>query len=230
MAKYTITMGCGHEDTIELYGSGKERKSRIDYLEANGTCKACWAAAKRAEQEATPLTVTVDMIPYELKVMLSFSGNTMPVKDDIKALGYKWGEKAPAGALGIFGKPEKAWHKIINPEDIETELPKLAGLNPQIKNNISPIDMAMWQQKLASQAEQQERVDAVKASMPKPVRPEKLTAGARWNGKIYGKSGYKNIYLDNVKINLTDAEAQEIETWQAEVAKYNKAIADAKKG
>lgn len=51
MAKYTVTFGgCGHTDTIELFGPHKERERKIAWLEREGICPNCYRAEKEAEK------------------------------------------------------------------------------------------------------------------------------------------------------------------------------------
>ena len=63
-------------------------------------CNACYTARKASEREASaavdaelPLTLHMTGYPYKdnTPVVLFFGGGTMPRKDDIKALGYRWG-------------------------------------------------------------------------------------------------------------------------------------------
>lgn len=232
MAKHTITMGCGHEDTIELYGSGKERKSRVEYLQRAGICKKCYVENKRAEEAATPLTINIDLMPINQKIMLSFTGNTMPVKDDIKALGYRWGHIDAAGALGMLfsDAPPKRWHKIVNEfADVDTELKRMADFKLVVNDKVPEIDLIAWKQVKDEKEAAQKRINEALANIQKPARPAKLPAGVRWNEKIYGRAGNKAIYLNNEKVNLTDEEASEVETWLVEIEKYNKAVEQAKK-
>lgn len=62
-------------------------------------CDACYTARKASEREAAaaaeaelPLTLHMTGYPYKdnTPVVLFFGGDTMPRKDDIKALGYRW--------------------------------------------------------------------------------------------------------------------------------------------
>ena len=51
MAKYTVTSGCGHTTTVQLYGPVAERKRRIAWMQsAGGQCNPCYAAAQQAER------------------------------------------------------------------------------------------------------------------------------------------------------------------------------------
>ena len=53
MAKYTVTHSCGHSETVQLVGPGRERESRREWLESS-PCTDCWQAEKAAKRtEAT---------------------------------------------------------------------------------------------------------------------------------------------------------------------------------
>jgi len=51
MAKYDVKFNCGHTETIELYGPGKQRESKIAYYEKNGECSECYKARRQKERE-----------------------------------------------------------------------------------------------------------------------------------------------------------------------------------
>ena len=53
MAKYDITCGCGHVETVQIYGKASDREKEIARRE-KGVCKECWQAAQaEAAQETT---------------------------------------------------------------------------------------------------------------------------------------------------------------------------------
>lgn len=52
MAKYRIMMSCGHEDTLELSGNGKDKQRKIEYFESNGLCKECYKKEMEKREEA----------------------------------------------------------------------------------------------------------------------------------------------------------------------------------
>jgi len=58
MAKYTINHSCGHSSEQQLYGPGKDRESRIDWLTGR-PCTDCWRTTKRAEDATKPILLTV---------------------------------------------------------------------------------------------------------------------------------------------------------------------------
>lgn len=64
MAKYNVMFSCGHEETIQLYGPGKERERKIDYYKNYGLCRNCYKAQRDAEfakksEEATEMFGTL---------------------------------------------------------------------------------------------------------------------------------------------------------------------------
>lgn len=51
MAQYTVTAGCGHTTTLQLYGPTKDRDRRIAWMESpDGKCNPCYATRKRSEE------------------------------------------------------------------------------------------------------------------------------------------------------------------------------------
>ena len=49
--KYTLTLSCGHEETVDIYGSKDERKRKIWYYENHDICSACAEAHRKAREE-----------------------------------------------------------------------------------------------------------------------------------------------------------------------------------
>lgn len=55
-AQYNVNAGCGHQVTQRLYGSERERRSRIAWMESQvGMCDPCYAAYKTRLDEAADL-------------------------------------------------------------------------------------------------------------------------------------------------------------------------------
>jgi hypothetical protein len=42
-------MGCGHEDTVELFGKTADRERKIDWFKSEGMCKECYRKQKEAK-------------------------------------------------------------------------------------------------------------------------------------------------------------------------------------
>ena len=52
MAQYTVTAGCGHTTTLQLYGPSRDREQRIAWMRSpTGKCNSCYAASKRDEAD-----------------------------------------------------------------------------------------------------------------------------------------------------------------------------------
>ncbi|MBJ6362078.1 hypothetical protein ACFOQM_12330 [Paenibacillus sp. GCM10012307] len=225
---------CGEEFIkTAIKRNRKEADSWEEWTVANSKqCPKCWGAAQRAAEAAAPLTLVVDCDPYGQRIVLQFKGGTEGLKEEIRALGYRWGELPPIGTFGLLStsRPPLAWHRIIELDQLQTELDKVAGLQPELKNNMTDLDVAFYReiktrndaQKTAEEAKKSE-IDAQKSAVPRPKVPPKL-AGTTWNQKIYGKQGRYRIYPDGVEVNLTDAEADEVREFLAAKAAYKKKI------
>lgn len=53
MAKYSITMSCGHDEMVELFGPMKERERKIEWFNESGLCKKCYKEKCEKEKLAT---------------------------------------------------------------------------------------------------------------------------------------------------------------------------------
>ena len=221
MAKTQVTFSCGHTGTVELLGKYADRERKLKWYETEAVCPECFKAAKRAEQAATPLTLVIDCDPYSQTAILHFDGNTMPVKDAIKAAGYKW-EELTVGAFGTLSlHAPMAWQKSVKFDVVDIEIRALAELNPQIKNNITLADKLAFAEIRTQQDAKQAKINAI----PQPTMPEKLV-GKKWNKTVYGKSGNYSVYLNGEKVTLTDAEAEELKAYVTEYETYQQAVAE----
>ena len=50
MAKYDVKFGCGHTETVELFGKGADRERKIAYWEQQGECSECYKKRMNALQ------------------------------------------------------------------------------------------------------------------------------------------------------------------------------------
>lgn len=97
MAKYDITYSCGHAGTELLVGPEKQRRSRIDWLEAKGLCPACKqtaASTKRAAEAVVAATAA--------------AAAGLPALDDGSEKQIAWAERLRATALPE-NDPTKCW-------------------------------------------------------------------------------------------------------------------------
>lgn len=67
------------------------------------------------------------------------------------------------------------------------------------------------------------------AEVKKPVLPDFL-AGHKWNKKVYGRRDNAHVYLDEVKTPVSEEQIREIRNYLEEEEKYQKEIAEIKKG
>jgi len=104
-------------------------------------------------------------------VQISLSGGCYPKKEEIKKMGYAWGDSRMGG--GIMGmlsmRPAaKCWHKLIpiGPE-LEAAINQISDyiipLGGSIKSMIGPLDIAMMQ-KGEAKAEARKEMNDVAAN------------------------------------------------------------------
>lgn len=121
MAKYTVTHICGHTQTHDLFGPGKERERKQAWLKTTD-CKDCYAAAQREARKAAPITAEVlyNMFTGDGVYLAVTGGDTYSIKDALKAAGCRWMEyQANDDILGTRA-PRRAWVVKIDPDN-ETE-------------------------------------------------------------------------------------------------------------
>lgn len=236
MAKATAHCTCSECGTkFEKTSTQRNRKEADNWekwAEENFTlCGPCWGAEQRAEEQKKPLSLVIDCDPYGQRIVVHFSGGTMAHKDEIKALGYKWGDLPMVGMFGLLNKRSMGWFKIVDFDDMENVLAEAKDLRPQLVNNISEVDAAIYanirnkrEEEKKEQGEIAAKIAEEKAKLTKPERPETLEPGKRWNGKVYGASGRRSIYLDGEQVKLSDPEAKAIENYLAAIDAYDEAI------
>ena len=150
MPTIMIHYACGHgEGQVEVYGTSKERARRTEWLEQHRVCPDCWHKQKLAEaaKEGLRYGAKIFMIPGSgcFTVMGYFHGDTMPHKDEIKALGYRWGEAREAsGLMGFFARSvPKYWHKVVEIPaigDVEIDANKVLAVLSQYKEDVKRLD------------------------------------------------------------------------------------------
>lgn len=153
-------------------------------------------------------------------VVLFFGGDTVPRKDDIKALGYRW---AFADDYITYGysvqRGEQKWIKVVPQEDAYDEIERAKALGAVIDDSIVDTEY------LAKQAAaKRERVAAAEASgITAPVKPVCYPAG-RWNGKVYGTAAYGyRIYVDNAEARISNDDADALKNYVKALAAWREA-------
>lgn len=234
MAKYTVKMSCGHEETVELFGKGKDRERSIEYFEDHGLCKECYKKKISEEKKEQGLIFNASVLPYidqddgSILLTVWFSGDTMQHKDEIKSIGgYYWGESEAASNWYSSSRPELCWHKTIKMDEYDAEAEKAISIGA--KKVIADNEFfGMAHFNLAKML--QEEWKAKKSKMdeiPKPAIPE-ILKGHKWNQKIYGIKGKYSIYLDGEKTPIDNEEADQIEQYLSEKEAYQKRIEEIK--
>lgn len=237
MAKATANCTCAECGATFQKTATKQNRSQANawesWAESNYTqCPQCWGKAQRQKEQETPLTLNVNIDPYDTKnpIILVFSGNTMPAKDNIKSLGYFWSDKPATGVTGFFDitKPIKCWSKRIAPDDIQTELQRAESIGARIINNVTEIDLIMFA-KMKQESDKKESIKAEKmAELIKPICPE-ILKGVKWNRTIYGKKGNYSLYSNGDKVNLTDEQAEQVKTYLAAKKEYDQKVSEIEK-
>ncbi len=180
---------------------------------ASVNCTLCPTCYGREKHKSEPLKLGAALNTKATKgaFLLTLSGNTTEYKEQIKALGYKWGN-VPDDPL-CWGDPyeHKAWYKRVDSVDELNQEGAAAvdALHVKIENHILYSDLDEWQANIKKH--EADNIDAAPA--PKPERPGCIPSG-RWNGKIYGndKYGYR-IYVDNKEIRLSDDDAKAVQAY-----------------
>lgn len=247
MAKYTIDYACGHGQFAEdLGGKVADRESKAAWLGNNRVCPECFRAAKIAEDATAPKTATIALMPAaEPVISIEASGQIEANKAALQALGYRWADAA-GGLTGYLSmtRPKRvlALTKVVSsPEDagawISAAQASLAALGYTLVSSLSAIDMAYLaklvagKQAAASAANcAAAKIAEIHAADPRPAGSalrRKITqlekaSGARWNGKIYGRKGGWNFYIDDKKHLASDAEVADREAVLLATAAWDK--------
>ena len=232
MAKETIMMSCGHEETVELLGKRTERDRKIEYYKAYGLCKACYR--KKCEEEAAKMGLYLNVSVYprineengEMLLFLWFSGNTRPHKDDIKTLGYRWAQSEVTDDEQCVRR-ELCWGKLIGAEELNGEIEKAVAIGAESRLPDNGLQGLKWYHVVKEDQEDWKTRQEELASVPKPKVPD-VVKGRSWNGKLYG-GAKKSVYLDGEQVMLADAEVEEIKRYQSQKEEYQKKILEIKR-
>lgn len=236
MAKYIVHHRCGHEQEHVLFGPGKNRESKLQWLE-QCDCTECWKKAEREKEMNAPIEATINCNGLDTDAAgnvlaeIVLTGGTRREKERISAAGYRWME-ARGGILDLLSmnRPKMAWVKMIPLDDflnldhpIHTELVQIAS---RVAAGFSEVDVAMIRETAVRKQALKKEKEAAIAAIPKPERPACYPSNREgfWNGKVYGGPGRWNYYVANKKYELTDAEYAECEAYTAAMSVYKEAL------
>ena len=230
MAKYNITYSCGHEGTVQLFGKSEERERKIKYYEEFGLCAECYKKQKQEENAKLGFLIggsVADTLSGkgEIQICLSFAGDTLPHKEEIKALGYRW-TAVDASQMAYMHKPDMGWVKVVPYEHLEEEKEKAFAIGAK-EAEISDRELAnqkeryqemlseqrIYKRNLRKKAPQDTSENREKQQMYEeklrslcPVEPD-VIRGKYWNEKVYG-------------FEISDEEATALKKYLSDRAEY----------
>lgn len=220
--KYDVKMSCGHVEEVALFGKNSEREQKIKYFESSGLCRECYKRKMQEKEAKEPLTFHSYILPHvnydngEILLAVWFSGNTMPVKDEIKKLKYHWG-RVETESFDNSDENQLKWNKIIDLSELTGEIEKAKAIGAEkIKKTRNRLNYSIA---MDAHRAWHEKEDAINA-LERPECPPMLI-GHKWNGKVYGskKNGY-SVYLDGEKVSLSEEETPIIQKYAEEKEAY----------
>lgn len=229
MAKYKVTFNCGHTETVELIGPGKERERKMWNMAHFRMCSECYRKQKEEEQ-SKELVVKFSAEPLpsldedgDIVFCLWLFGNTKSNKDIIKEMGYKWGER-PSGVVSR----ELCWYKKVKEEWLNDEKDRIMKTFQNAECvELPAFRFACYETAKRKKEKYQEGLKEI-SRLSKPDCPE-LISDQKWNGKIYGRAGRYSIYLDGEKTVISDQEAEELRIYLEEEEEYKEAVMEIRK-
>ena len=234
MAWEMVNYSCGHSERQQFYGPGDERGRKKEWME-RGLCPECYRKAQmeKVMADETPVKIRVSLATANLSdnkaILLNAvaEGGTYREKENLKALGFSFGDAPMSGMFGLFDHPKKVWHKVIEVKTLDAIADALKFGEYPVVNGISDMDIAAMRDKLVAvdatnkAAAEAEKIKAAKKAEigQSPLRAwiaEKF-GNPYWNGKVYGESGIKygklaRVYLDNNECEIpSDVYAAQVE-------------------
>lgn len=211
-------------------------KANFDVCNA---CYAKQAAEKEKAKGLIAKVRLGDPYNEKMDVFFVLFGDTYPLKEDLKAIGCRYTDDYPEdestlGSTLFYGMsaktPMKRWAIHCLFEEGKEKVQKLTDLGFKVVYPGQEAQM-MWAhvhaeaaaQKDAKRAEEAAAAAEEKAEKQKkldelgpiPAWPEDILsiwpAGARWNGKFYGRAGRYSVYLGGEKVDLSDTQKEEME-------------------
>lgn len=193
-------------------------------MEENMLCPQCYKASRKSADAVAPKIAKIALSARTgVCLQIGVQGQIEANLEALKALGFQWQEQA-SGILGYFNvKTESILaksHVCASVEEVGEWVASVAeeinALGYELTNAIGPADIQWMRAEFQKLEESNRRLAEAKeklAADPRPPAPEIITslrAKGRWNGKIYGRKGGFNLYVDNEKIDISDSDAEEI--------------------
>ena len=148
MAKYQIDYACGHGSFEEqLFGPGKERTRKIEWLSANKVCPDCYKSEMQAQRQSEQLSAEIIFNAFSGGVWLAITkGDTYSIKEALKSIGCRWREYSCNSDILGMRAPKKAWMLYVGKspeaEDFESKLQAAFDLLAKHGISISALDQS----------------------------------------------------------------------------------------
>jgi len=231
MAWEMVNYSCGHSERQQFYGPGDERRRKKEWME-RGLCPECYRKAQmeKVMADETPVKIRVSLATANLSdnkaILLNAvaEGGTYREKENLKALGFRFGELPMTGLFGLFNRPQKGWYKIIEVATLDDIAPALKFNNYEIIDGITDTDIVAMRDRLAAIDAANKAKDAKKAAVKAEIGKSPVQQWIEqnykgyWNGKIYDSGvaygKLARVYVDNTEHKIpSDIYAAQIE-WQ----------------
>ena len=131
--------------------------------------------------------------------------------------------------LGLESNP-KRWSMRITPDQLDQMVHDLESIGCKIIDRPTETDLAIYIETFrhAQERDEKEKTEAARRTEELgsiPAWPSAFSAvwpqGARWNGKIYGKSGSYSVYFSGKQVSISDELKEEVEAAQAARIEWN---------
>lgn len=214
-------------------------------------CPSCYYKRMAAEERAKPFSIKVKLDITTPAFVFTAAGDSYPHKDDLKEIGYRYGDEPASGFFGLLStkRPRKVWYKVVKLDvdarevddlmkAVKEEVDKAVFIGAEFINEITEVDYAAClhyneikrkdEEKRAAKKAEEESKEAeiqekIKAAIDAIEKPERPAClpTGKWNKTIYGKRTY-SIYVDGEKIDITKEQKEEIESWLKAMEEYKK--------
>lgn len=136
--KETVTCSCGHEMLVELTGKRAERERKRAWYTECALCSDCYREKKQAIEKARGLVLKICYNYLELSsgknIRLQFEGDTLPYKEDIKHLGYRYTDiRSIDWNNEDRSAPVMRWIKTLMAADAVAEVRIVQAALPSVK-------------------------------------------------------------------------------------------------
>ncbi len=226
MAKATAICTCSTcGETFRKQTTKRNRREADSWeqwaVENYDECPKCYGARMRQADVERGLVLSVRLYPFddeEMRIQLTFVGDTYTHKDNIKKIGgyrFTYVEAANIKEYLSMSEPQKSWTKIISLDDMDAEIEKAKGIGATIDDNITPHQLQeaiLINKEMKKAAEEREAEEAKAKEAAEQAKPE-IIQNKYWNGKVYGKAGKYRVYLDNKEVYITDEQASGLREW-----------------